>query len=1149
MRMTKKTRWFLLWIAVMLAMPVWAVQGQGGQVSGLVWLEKNVDGAFSNESGLAGAVVTLEQQAEDGGVTDIAQAVTGRNGNYSLSVPDAGDYRLRIELPAEYRFTLHGLASDALPAQGRVSYTPVFHVSGGQNVTKYIGATKSFATITVIAFEDLNANGGRMNSEPAVSGAQVDVLYAYAGETYVVTSELVGRDGQAIIRELSPGTYRVRISLPENYAVGPLGQKVSGWYNCFLPETADTGITDPITVYAKDNMGVGAGMVRAGSVSGSLWYDADFNGQWDEGETGLQNARITLYSPATGASWETQADSLGKYVFSRLQPGDYRLEISLPDSMVFTYSGSSLISSASSRASLTVAAREGVTTQLGPVGAMPATALSVSLFADQNGSGVQDADEAGIPGASVSAYQDGALVETQQTDAQGRVRFAALRGGVTVLSVKLPEGHVFSQASDSLFSSDVAQSQADKNLFLDGTEGETALSVPVTYPASISGIFFEDPTNTGVYQQGDALLSGFTVQAIDQQQRVAAETVTDASGRYTLSPLLPGVYSVRFLLGDTYVASPFAAGKSNDANYIQTQTPEYGETSVISLAAGAHADGINGSVFQAGLVDGYVLLDGQAGGLAGVKVSLLDQNQQPVSDYAYDITDETGYFAVKGVLPGTYSLLYTLPDNGAFTNPRTDDRTARSQTFACGSGQQVHLPALTGEYTASLSGRILSDTGAPVTAHITLTSQSTGATWDAELDQENAYRFSGLRHGEYVLSVSLPDGLVFGYLPSSPISPAPSSVATVSFTLEPGSHVENVDIRAALPLNVSGHVFYDDNLSGVQDSGESGAEGRTISLWLAGEEIASDETDGEGNFKVSQLVPGTYELRMAMDENEIIVGSSSLGSSEWRLPLELTDDLTITVPIMRYASVSGHVWSLDGTLNGVGGLTVALLDDQYTALASTVTDETGAFSFTGLLPGNYALDMKLPAGYLFAREQDTKNHDSYIQSAANGAKLINTFTVPMGDELSGIDVGIGSIGGIGDRAWLDLNGNGMQDIGEPSIPGILIELYQNGEMVASATTDVYGRYQLTDLLPGEYDMKVTMHPELKPTLHQTEFPLVGSIMPDDRDETELLFSGVIVPSGTLNLHCDLGFVLRTEGVYPSAMNDIPEKDWRPYSDR
>ena len=73
-------------------------------------------------------------------------------------------------------------------------------------------------------------------------------------------------------------------------------------------------------------------------------------------------------------------------------------------------------------------------------------------------------------------------------------------------------------------------------------------------------------------------------------------------------------------------------------------------------------------------------------------------------------------------------------------------------------------------------------------------------------------------------------------------------------------------------------------------------------------------------------------------------------------------------------------------------------------------------------------------------------------------------------------------------------------------------------------------------------------PELKATLHQTEFPLVGSVMPQDSGLT-VTVSSVTVPSGKANLHCDLGFQLRKKGVYPAAMDDIPVKDWRPYSER
>ena len=117
-----------------------------------------------------------------------------------------------------------------------------------------------------------------------------------------------------------------------------------------------------------------------------------------------------------------------------------------------------------------------------------------------------------------------------------------------------------------------------------------------------------------------------------------------------------------------------------------------------------------------------------------------------------------------------------------------------------------------------------------------------------------------------------------------------------------------------------------------------------------------------------------------------------------------------------------------------------------------------------------------------------------------------------------------------------------------SIPGIKIELYQHGEKITETVTNEYGKYLISDIYPGEYEMRVTMHKELKATVRQTDFPLVASILPQEKGTT-VTVSSVIVPSGGRNLHCDLGFQLRKKGVYPDAMNEIPVKDWRPYSER
>ena len=69
-----------------------------------------------------------------------------------------------------------------------------------------------------------------------------------------------------------------------------------------------------------------------------------------------------------------------------------------------------------------------------------------------------------------------------------------------------------------------------------------------------------------------------------------------------------------------------------------------------------------------------------------------------------------------------------------------------------------------------------------------------------------------------------------------------------------------------------------------------------------------------------------------------------------------------------------------------------------------------------------------------------------------------------------------------------------------------------------------------------------MPPELAATTYQTEFPLIGSVLPES-DALTVDATDVIVPSGTRNLAVDIGLMLREDGVYPAVMDTIPTTDW------
>lgn len=47
---------------------------------------------------------------------------------------------------------------------------------------------------------------------------------------------------------------------------------------------------------------------------------------------------------------------------------------------------------------------------------------------------------------------------------------------------------------------------------------------------------------------------------------------------------------------------------------------------------------------------------------------------------------------------------------------------------------------------------------------------------------------------------------------------------------------------------------------------------------------------------------------------------------------------------------------------------------------------------------------------------------------------------------------------IGDRVWKDLNGNGLQDPGEPGLAGVTLQLYQGGKLVGTSVSDGQGAF-------------------------------------------------------------------------------------------
>jgi len=175
---------------------------------------------------------------------------------------------------------------------------------------------------------------------------------------------------------------------------------------------------------------------------------------------------------------------------------------------------------------------------------------------------------------------------------------------------------------------------------------------------------------------------------------------------------------------------------------------------------------------------------------------------------------------------------------------------------------------------------------------------------------------------------------------------------------------------------------------------------------------------------------------------------------------------------------------------GLQGINVDLLTGctDTTAAASRITSNSGQYLFSNLAPGQYRVRFTAPSGYLFtAKDQSAEASDS--DAGADG--ITDCFTVAAGQENFDIDAGVYDpnaaiptptptatpIGGyIGDRVWNDLNRDGAQGDGEPSLQGVTVDLFQgctiSGSPLQSKVTSNSGQYLFNDLLPGQYRVRV-----------------------------------------------------------------------------
>jgi protocatechuate 3,4-dioxygenase beta subunit len=689
------------------------------------------------------------------------------------------------------------------------------------------------------------------------------------------------------------------------------------------------------------------------NISGMKFNDQNGNGVKDSNEAGLANWRITL-TKSDGSSVGTLTGADGSYKFEGLTPGEYTISETAQTGWTQTapQGGSQRVTlGGSDVANVNFGNRASTFSILG------------RKFNDLNGNGVNDG-EPGLAGRKIQLSQNGNVVNTTTTGADGSYMFVGLSNGAYAVSETAQSG--WTQTAPQGGSQLVTVQ--DKDI----TGIDFGNKVSATY--SISGTKFNDQNGNGAKDANEPGLEGWNIQ-LSQGGSVINSTSTAADGSYKFTGLAPGSYAVGEVLQTGWAQTlPKIGSYSVNLNNKDATGLDFGNRGNVTISSKKYFD-INGNGIQ----------DSDEPGIPGLTVHL----QENGNDIATTTTDNEGTYTFTGLLAGTYTVVDPVPSGFIVTTSSTVTVTVTSTTTIITNANF----GIRGRYAISgmkfndLNGNGVKDAGEPGISGWGIV--LTGTTWfghplpsqTVETAADGSYTFSGLIPGTYKVS----EVSRTGWTQTAPSSGSGSYMVTFNFGAPPttatgkdfGNRLQTPPGTAA----ISGVKFSDQNGNGVND-GDPGMAGWTIQLKNATNNtvVRTAITDAHGGYTFLNLPPGGYLVgevtKSGWTQTAPSGGSYSivLESSESRIGIDFGNynppptnpTLTPTpagprptgIPVTWTATAqgpNGDPLQYRFFIRAPGG---ALLSDT-----NYITSNIWVWNTAGLFPGTYQAEVWIRDGY------------------------------------------------------------------------------------------------------------------------------------------------------------------------------------------
>lgn len=889
------------------------------------------------------------------------------------------------------------------------------------------------------------------------------------GATVIATTS-THSDGTYSFDNLASGSYTVTASFPN-----------------YIGASAPLGVTAGNTSIQNFNLEPAAGNIN-GTVIDAI------------SQTGIAGAAVSLRDVSHNIIAATTTDANGAFSFTNLAVGTYILTASAAG---FGAEQTGAVIAAGQ----TVTARISLQPQAGTV----------------SGKVSGQATGAGIPGASVEIRQNGLLVAATTADANGNyaitglapgtytisaaaANFAQQNQGVTVESNQTTIADFSLTANPGNITGRITNVQTDApipnatvKLYIGNTlEAITSADAAGVYnfsglpPGAYQVVAFGDgfsqntagvivnsnqtstadlalaPTPGSITGQvtdilTGAAIAGATVNLYDLFNNPLRTVSADDNGRYQILDVAPGTYEVVAAAANFGAA---AAGAIVNSNTV-TQT---------NLALQPNPATVSGTV-----------IDSQTGQpLVGAAVNVYDTSGDIITTV---LSGQNGNYVILGLAPGSYNISVAANDFGV---------QIKGVNLTSGGSETLNFSL--NPLPGSIGGTVTDlDTGLPISGAFVILSTNRGVFVDSLLTDKNGnYSFNNLAPGVYDV-ISQAEG--FGQdLKSTAVNSGAESI--LDFQL---STITGV---------ITGRVFDVQTGSGI-----SGA-GVTVSLINSlGVPVATGVTDNNGNFSFPNIKPGSYTVTAAA----LNFGAGSQAA--------IVDPGVVTAVNIGLSPDNGSVTGqITNILTGVpiAGATVSIIQNNV-IFGTAVTNDQGIYQVNGLAPGKYRVevfadnfsqnsegvfivsnvlsqvnlgldpnpgsiggtvtagDTGLPLSgvlitlidqisLLFASTLTDDQGRYLFQNIAPGIyKLVFTK-----ENFSSNEAGANVISGRQAVVDLSLNANPgaltgvVADVvtGLP-IPGANIKIFtETGTLIAVLGTDSAGRYQITDLAPGSYNIVV-----------------------------------------------------------------------------